>query len=137
MAGIYEVLGILGYVGALLTGLYTFRMIFRAFFGDPSPEAVELEHGHIAHAEVPTNPANGEAEDIDVGFPGPEHAIAEREPAMKVAMGLLAILAVIGGLIQLPGVDHVRLELPELRRWPGRRWPQRRTSPQTVPPGSA
>jgi len=105
--GIYEVLGILGYIGALLTGLYTFRMIFRAFFGDPSPEAVELEHGHIAHAEVPTNPANGEVEDVEVGFPGPEHAIAEREPAMKIAMGLLAVLAVIGGLAQLPGVDHV------------------------------
>jgi NADH-quinone oxidoreductase subunit L len=105
--GIYPVLGILGYVGALLTGLYTFRMIFRAFFGDPVPEAVELEHGHLAHAEVPTNPANGEVEDTDVGFPGPEHVIAEREPAMKIAMTLLAIFAVIGGLIQLPGIDDV------------------------------
>ena len=45
--GIFEVVGILGYVGALMTGLYTFRMIFRAFFGEPSPEAVELEHGHL------------------------------------------------------------------------------------------
>ena len=105
--GIYPVLGILGYVGALLTGLYTFRMIFRAFFGDPAPEAVELEHGHLAHAEVPTNPANGEVEDTDVGFPGPEHVIAEREPAMKIAMTLLAILAIVGGLIQLPGIDDV------------------------------
>jgi NADH-quinone oxidoreductase subunit L len=105
--GVYEVLGILGYVGALLTGLYTFRMIFRAFFGDPSPEAKELEGGHIAHAHTPTNPANGEEEDTEVGFPGPEHVIAEREPAMKVAMGLLALLALIGGFLQLPGVDHV------------------------------
>jgi NADH-quinone oxidoreductase subunit L len=105
--GIYEVLGILGYVGALLTGLYTFRMIFRAFFGEPSPEARELEHGHIAHAHVPTNPANGEEEDTEVGFPGPEHVIAEREPAMKIAMSLLAVGAVLGGFLQLPGVDHV------------------------------
>ncbi|MGH2836045.1 MAG: NADH-quinone oxidoreductase subunit L [Solirubrobacteraceae bacterium] len=105
--GIFEVVGILGYVGAALTGLYTFRMIFRAFYGDPAPEAVELEHGHLAHAEVPTNPANGEEEDPDVGFPGPEHAIAEREPAMKVAMGLLAVLAVVGGFIQVAGLDHV------------------------------
>src|SRR3954449_6021005 len=29
------VLGVLGYVGAFLTGIYTFRMIFRAFFGEP------------------------------------------------------------------------------------------------------
>jgi NADH-quinone oxidoreductase subunit L len=105
--GIYGVVGIFGYIGALMTGAYTFRMIFRAFYGDPAPEAVELEHGHLAHAEQPTNPANGEVEDLDVGFPGPEHAIAEREPAMKVAMGLLAVLALVGGLIQIPGVDHV------------------------------
>ncbi len=105
--GIYEVLGILGYAGAFLTGAYTFRLIFRAFFGEPSPEARELEHGHLAHAEVHRNPANGEEEDTEVGFPGPEHAIAEREPAMKVAMGLLAVLAVVGGFIEVPGVDHI------------------------------
>jgi NADH-quinone oxidoreductase subunit L len=105
--GVWEVFGILGYAGALVTGLYTFRMIFRAFFGTPSPEAVELEGGHIAHAHVPTNPANGEEEDLEVGFPGPEHAIAEREPAMQVAMGTLAFLALVGGALQIPGVDHV------------------------------
>ncbi len=105
--GIYEVLGILGYVGALLTGLYTFRMIFRAFWGEPSPEARELEHGHLAHAHTPRNPVTGEEEDNQVGFPGPEHVIAEREWPMKVAMGTLAVLAVVGGALQIPGVDHV------------------------------
>jgi NADH-quinone oxidoreductase subunit L len=105
--GIYEVIGILGYLGALLTGLYTFRMIFRAFYGEPSPEAVEYAHGHAAHAEVPRNPLTGEVEDTAVGFPGSEHATAEDEPAMKVAMGLLAALAVVGGALQIPGVDHV------------------------------
>ena len=84
--GGFEILGILGYVGALLTGIYTFRMIFRAFFGQPAPEAVELEHGHLAHAEVPRNPMTGEEEDTDVGFPGPGHFIAERELPMKLAM---------------------------------------------------
>ena len=85
--GGFEILGILGYVGALMTGIYTFRMIFRAFFGDPCEEARELEHGHLAHAEVPTNPQTGEAEDTDVGFPGPEHHIAERELADEVPDG--------------------------------------------------
>jgi NADH-quinone oxidoreductase subunit L len=103
--GGFEVLGILGYVGALITGIYTFRMIFRAFFGEPCEEARELEHGHLAHAEVPTNPLTGEPEDTDVGFPGPDHHIAERDWQMKVAMGVLALLAVIGGAIQIPGVD--------------------------------
>jgi len=103
--GAFVILGIAGYVGALLTGIYTFRMIFRTFFGDPVPEAVELEHGHLAHAEVPRNPMTGEEEDTDVGFPGPDHFIAEREWPMRIAMGTLAVLAVIGGLIQIPGVD--------------------------------
>jgi NADH-quinone oxidoreductase subunit L len=105
--GGFTVLGVLGYVGALLTGLYTFRMIFRAFWGDPCPEAQELEHGHLAHAEVPTNPLTGEEEDNDVGFPGPEHVIAEREWPMRIAMSVLALLAVVGGGLQIPGVDHV------------------------------
>jgi NADH-quinone oxidoreductase subunit L len=102
--GGFEIMGILGYVGALITGIYTFRMIFRAFFGEPCPEAEELEHGHLAH-EAPVNPMTGESEDTDVGFPGPEHHIAEREPTMKIAMGTLALLALVGGAIQIPGVD--------------------------------
>ncbi len=49
--GGFEILGILGYVGALMTGIYTFRMIFRAFFGEPCAEARELEQGHLHHPE--------------------------------------------------------------------------------------
>jgi len=100
-----------GYIGALLTALYTFRMIFRAFLGEPCPEARELiEHGHLFHPEQPTNPANGEVEDTDVGFPGPEHAIAERALPMRAAMGVLALLALVGGIVGIPRVtlwlDH-------------------------------
>jgi NADH-quinone oxidoreductase subunit L len=105
--GWYWGLYVAGYVGAFLTGIYTFRMIFRAFWGDPVPEALELEQGHLHHAEVHTNPANGELEDTDVGFPGPEHHIAEREAPMKLAMGTLAFLAIFGGLLQIPKVTHV------------------------------
>jgi NADH-quinone oxidoreductase subunit L len=109
----HVVLGGLGYVGALLTAIYTFRMIFRAFYGEPVEQARELEHGHLYHAEHPTNPMTGEVEDTDVGFPGPEHHIAEREPSMKVAMIALAVLAVIGGIPQIPKVSdalHTFLE---------------------------
>jgi NADH-quinone oxidoreductase subunit L len=105
--GGFVILGVLGYVGALITGLYTFRMIFRAFWGEPCHEAQELEHGHLVHPDVPRNPATGEEEDVDVGFPGPEHHLAEREPTMKVAMIGLAVLTIVGGVLQLPGVDHV------------------------------
>jgi NADH-quinone oxidoreductase subunit L len=103
--GGYLILGIVGYIGALLTGIYTFRMIFRTFFGEPVPEAQELEHGQLAHAEVHRNPMTGEEEDTDVGFPGPEHFIAERAWPMKIAMGALAVLALVGGAVQIPGVD--------------------------------
>jgi NADH-quinone oxidoreductase subunit L len=94
-----------GYVGAALTALYTFRMIFRAFLGEPCPEALELiEHGHPVHPEAPTNPANGEIEDTDVGFPGPEHVIAEHALPMRAAMTVLAALAIVGGIVSIPKV---------------------------------
>jgi NADH-quinone oxidoreductase subunit L len=96
-----------GYIGALLTAIYTFRMIFRAFHGEPVAEARELEEGHLHHAEEPRNPANGEVEDIYVGFPGPNHAIAERAPPMRIAMSVLALGAVGAGLVQIPKVDFV------------------------------
>jgi NADH-quinone oxidoreductase subunit L len=100
-------LAVIGYIGAFLTAVYTFRMIFRAFLGEPVREASELEQGHMHHAEVPTNPLTGEEEDTDVGFPGPEHHIAEREPSMRVAMGILAIGATFAGFLQIPKVTRV------------------------------
>ncbi|MGA2009645.1 MAG: NADH-quinone oxidoreductase subunit L [Solirubrobacteraceae bacterium] len=103
--GGFEILGILGYLGALMTGIYTFRMIFRAFFGEPCEEARELEGGHLVHHDTPTNPQTGEVEDTDVGFPGIEHHIAERDWAMRFPMAMLALLALIGGAIQIPGID--------------------------------
>jgi NADH-quinone oxidoreductase subunit L len=93
---------IAGYVGAFLTAVYTWRMIFRAFWGEPVPEARELEQGHLHHAEAHVNPATGEEEDTAVGFPGPEHVIAERSVAMRVAMGLLAAGSVAGGIVLIP-----------------------------------
>jgi len=107
LGGWHWALYVLGYLGALLTGIYTFRMIFRAFHGEPVPEARELAAGHPHHAAVPTNPATGEVEDTDVGFPGPVHAIAERTPLMRLAMGVLALGAVTVGLVQIPKVDFL------------------------------
>jgi NADH-quinone oxidoreductase subunit L len=101
--GGFVVLGIVGYLAAALTGFYAFRMVFRVFWGDPVPEARELEEGHVAHGE-PMNPMTGEAEDTDVGFPGPEHVVAERSWPMKAAMGPLAVLAIVGGIVGVPGL---------------------------------
>jgi NADH-quinone oxidoreductase subunit L len=86
-----------------MTAFYAFRMVFRAFFGDPVPEAAELEQGHLVHGEH-VNPMTGEPEDTDVGFPGPDHHIAEREWPMRAAMAPLALLSLLGGIVLVPGV---------------------------------
>jgi NADH-quinone oxidoreductase subunit L len=101
--GGFVVLGIAGYLGAALTAFYAFRMVFRVFAGKAVPEAEELEHGHLAHGE-PMNPMTGEKEDTDVGFPGPEHVVAERAWPMKFAMAPLAVLALVAGVVGIPGV---------------------------------
>jgi NADH-quinone oxidoreductase subunit L len=104
--GFYWIFAIGGYIAAAMTAFYAFRITFRVLYGEPSPEARELEQGHLAHGE-PANPLTGEREDTDIGFPGPEHHVAEREIPMKAAMGVLGVLATIGGVLQIPGVTHV------------------------------
>ncbi|MEI2702783.1 MAG: NADH-quinone oxidoreductase subunit L [Baekduia sp.] len=104
--GWHWALYVAGYVAALMTAFYTWRMIFRAFHGEPCEQARELEQGHLWHAPQPVNPATGEVEDTDVGFPGPEHHIAEQALPMRVAMGVLAFLAIVGGVVGIPKVTH-------------------------------
>jgi NADH-quinone oxidoreductase subunit L len=70
---------VVGVSGALLTGLYTFRMIFIVFGGDPSPYAREHFHRH-AHGEGPFS--------------------------MTSTVTVLAVLAAIGGWIQIAGIWH-------------------------------
>jgi NADH-quinone oxidoreductase subunit L len=111
LGGWHWALYVIGYIGAFLTAIYTFRMIFRAFYGEPVPEAREVDlkshPPHLHHAEHPTNPASGEVEDVDVGFPGPHHTVAEVALPMKVSMSLLAIGSVGAGLLQIPKTDFV------------------------------
>ncbi len=71
-----------GLAGALLTGLYTFRLYFAVFRGEPS-ELVR-EHTHEGHGEGPVS--------------------------MLVPVGVLAVLATIGGLVVIPGVWEPFLE---------------------------
>jgi NADH-quinone oxidoreductase subunit L len=104
--GWYWLFCIGGYLGALLTAFYAFRIGFRVVYGEPCEEARELEQGHIHHAE-PENPMTGEREDTDVGFPGSSHQIAEREWPMKVAMSILGFGSLFAGFLQIPGVDDV------------------------------
>jgi NADH-quinone oxidoreductase subunit L len=105
--GMYEWMAIGGYVGAFLTAIYTFRLVFRVLPGVPCKEAQELiDTGHLYHGE-PINPATEEVEDTDVGFPGAHHHIAEQSWPMAVAMAVLGFGALFAGLIEVPGVDNV------------------------------
>jgi NADH-quinone oxidoreductase subunit L len=100
---LHTALAVIALVTAFMTAFYSFRMVFRVFFGEQAPEAAELEAGQLAHGDH-VNPMTGEHEDTDVGFPGSEHHIAEREGAMRLAMVPLAVLSVIGGIVFIPGV---------------------------------
>ena len=49
--GWHWALYVIGYIGAFLTAIYTFRMIFRAFYGEPGARgAASSKHGHLHHA---------------------------------------------------------------------------------------
>jgi NADH-quinone oxidoreductase subunit L len=67
-----------GITGAFLTGLYTFRLLFSVFFGEPS--AYAREHLHRERFEGPLS--------------------------MMWPVAVLAVLSTIGGFLQVPGGWH-------------------------------
>jgi NADH-quinone oxidoreductase subunit L len=84
--GLYgQVLWAAGMAGAFLTGLYTFRMLFVVFWGEPSPFVREHllagSHGRGRHAHAGEGPFS-----------------------MTSTVGVLAVLAAIGGFLQFAGV---------------------------------
>ncbi len=101
--GWYWACAIAGYVAAFITAFYSFRIVFRVFYGEPCKEAEELEQGKLAHHD-PVNPKTLEPEDTEVGFPGKVHHIAERSWPMAVAMAVLGFGALFSGYIQVPGI---------------------------------
>jgi NADH-quinone oxidoreductase subunit L len=70
----------LGLLGAFVTSIYTFRMLFRVFSGPPSSYAAEVAPKHTAHGEGPFS--------------------------MIWTISLLAVGAVATGLLEIPGVSH-------------------------------
>jgi NADH-quinone oxidoreductase subunit L len=73
------ILAIAGLAGAFLTGVYTFRLYYLVFPGEPSPFVREHHHSHH-------------------GQEGPR--------TMLLPVGALAVLALIGGWIQFSPVWH-------------------------------
>jgi NADH-quinone oxidoreductase subunit L len=68
----------IGVVGAFLTALYTFRLLFIVFFGEVS--AFAREHLHKERFEGPLS--------------------------MMWPVAVLTVLSIVGGLLQIPGVWH-------------------------------
>ncbi|MGZ4319145.1 MAG: NADH-quinone oxidoreductase subunit L [Gaiellaceae bacterium] len=82
-----------GIVGAFLTGLYAFRMLFMAFWGEPSPFVREhLTAGSHAHQR--------EGHTHHGGHEVHEHA-GEGPFSMTWTVAVLAVLAAFGGWIQV------------------------------------
>ena len=104
--GMYWIFAVGGYIGAILTAFYSFRIVFRVVYGEPCEEAQRARAG--AHPPRRADqPRDRRARGHRRRLPGPEHHIAEREWPMKVAMAVLAFGALFGGLIQIPGVTDV------------------------------
>ena len=116
----HVVLAVLGYVGAFLTAIYTFRMIFRAFYGEPVEEARELEHGHLHHAPEHTQPGDRRGRGHRRRLPRPRPPHRRARGPMKVAMGALAVLAIVGGVGPDPGRDRRARTTSSSRRSPTR-----------------
>jgi NADH-quinone oxidoreductase subunit L len=76
---------IAGLAGTLLTGAYAFRLYYTVFHGEQAavehvPHGPEVVHEETAHAEGPLS--------------------------MLVPVGILTVLATVGGLLSVPGVWH-------------------------------
>ena len=113
LAGAFDMGGVSGYVlyaigllTALLTAFYMTRQVIMTFFGEERWRDMDA-HDLEAEAEVA-------AEDIDTHHSHltPDHTPTESSWLMTVPLVVLAGLAVVGGLINLPFTDSLkRLEL--------------------------
>ena len=81
----YTVYG-LGLLGALLTGIYSFRLVYLVFHGEESDLVAQYGRGELLHHGHPTN----------------EHGEAPRSMFWPVAV--LGMFSVIAGFIAIPGL---------------------------------
>jgi NADH-quinone oxidoreductase subunit L len=91
-----QVLWVAGMIGTFLTGLYTFRLFFIAFWGEPSGFVREhLMTGSHAHAREGHLSHDSHESHVHTG---------EGPPSMTLTVGVLTVLAAIGGFLQFAGV---------------------------------
>jgi NADH-quinone oxidoreductase subunit L len=89
------ILLVTGLFGALLTGIYTFRLFFLVFYGEPSDLVLAHAEGHEDHAHGPEESTTHEA-----------HGHREGPLSMLVPVAVLTVLSAVGGLLEIAGVWH-------------------------------
>ncbi len=91
-----QVLWVAGLIGTFLTGLYAFRLLFIVFWGEPSGFVREhLMTGSHAHAREGHLSHDGHEQHMHAG---------EGPLSMTLTVGILTVLAAIGGFLQFVGV---------------------------------
>ena len=117
------VLYVAGYVGAFLTAIYTFRMIFRAFWGEPCAGGARARGA--ATSTIPRRPSTrptARSRTPTSASRGPSTTSPSASCPMKIAMGAAGrARRRSAGVVQVPGVDRALDELPRRRRSPTRR----------------
>ena len=98
----------LGYVGALLTAIYTFRLIFRVLPGKPCTEAQELiDTGHLAPRPARSTRRPAKRRTPRSASPAP----TTTSPSSRCRCGWRWACSpswrLFAGLVQVPGVDEV------------------------------
>jgi len=86
------ILFVAGLAGAFLTGIYTFRLFFRVFYGEPSDLVLEYAEGHGDH-DHGAESASAHA----------EHAHGEAPLSMGIPVAILAVLSTVAGFLQVAG----------------------------------
>ena len=90
-----------GVLTAFLTSFYMFRLWFKTFFGESHVAEAGLDHHgaavHASHNSTLTLEAEHET-----GHAGHGHGVHESPLVMTVPLMLLALLAVIGGIVGVP-----------------------------------
>ena len=101
----HTILWAVGLLTALLTATYMFRLVFLAFHGDRTPEAVSPEHpeeqGPAAQHPTPTRPAAHQPP--STGHQAPHGHLHDAPPAMAFVLIVLAIGSVVAGWVGLGG----------------------------------
>jgi NADH-quinone oxidoreductase subunit L len=95
---------VLSLAGAFFTPFYTFRLIFRTFFGEFRGGAHHDDHGHGSHGSShgSGHDSHGSAHDSHGGHG--DHHIHESPRIMTIPLMLLAVGAVAAGWIGIPPI---------------------------------